>query len=379
MVEKLNTSDFDAKTKLLDEVLFENYQTAGKETGYWGRYYLRELKNKGGLATLKRMLRPAKDDKASKGFQALLDANRLDLSIEATALDDRFRDLFTEEELAEAVRSLTSVPDYARPDVVKGYKSTPPKRPRNPDWKRDELILALDLYFKINPSRTNNKNPEIIELSNILNSLPIHPNSSHNENFRNPNGVYMKLSNYLRLDPSYEGKGLRCGGKLEETIWNEFSSDKERLRKISSAIKSTLTLNRSSLENSTIEVDEEEESIEGRILTKLHKIRERDPGLVKRKKTAVLAKTGSLKCEVCGFDFFEFYGDIGYGFAECHHKKPIAELATPKQAKCSDLAIVCANCHRILHRIKPLPTIEELKETLGTRKFVQNSEIVIQD
>jgi len=45
---------------------------------------------------------------------------------------------------------------------------------RNPKWHRDEIILALDLYFKIEPGQVSARNPKIIELSEILNRLPIH-------------------------------------------------------------------------------------------------------------------------------------------------------------------------------------------------------------
>ena len=64
---------------------------------------------------------------------------------------------------------------------------------RNPKWSRDELILALDLYIKVNPVHTSDKNPEVIAISELLNVLPIHPYAEHGEKFRNANGVYMKL------------------------------------------------------------------------------------------------------------------------------------------------------------------------------------------
>ena len=108
--------------------------------------------------------------------------------------------------------------------------------PRNPPWQRDELILALDLYFRHNPSHISSSHPEVIELSHTLNSLPIHRDKPDGVRFRNPNGVYMKMCNYLRLDPSYQGKGLERGGKLEEEIWLEFADDRELLRKVAQGI-----------------------------------------------------------------------------------------------------------------------------------------------
>jgi 5-methylcytosine-specific restriction protein A len=96
------------------EILYKNYTRVGQETGYWAHYFLRELRKKGGVATAKRMLLPSTSNKISKGLQALIDAGRIDLSVEATALDPRFRKLFTESELQEAQRLLNSLPSYVQ-------------------------------------------------------------------------------------------------------------------------------------------------------------------------------------------------------------------------------------------------------------------------
>jgi predicted HNH restriction endonuclease len=106
--------------------------------------------------------------------------------------------------------------------------------------------------------------------------------------------------------------------------------------------------------------DAEEEGVEGRARFKLHLRRERIPGLVRAKKKAALATAGRLLCEVCEFDFAVFYGPIGEGFAECHHRIPVAKLDGTIPTRLSDLAIVCSNCHRILHR-RPYHTVGQLQ------------------
>ena len=98
--------------------------------------------------------------------------------------------------------------------------------PRNPPWTRDELILTLDMYFQQGPSHISASHPTVTSLSESLNRLPVHSVRPDAERFRNANGVYMKLSNFLRFDDSYAGSGLTHGGKLEEEVWNEFASDK---------------------------------------------------------------------------------------------------------------------------------------------------------
>lgn len=107
---------------------------------------------------------------------------------------------------------------------------------RNPKWHRDELILALDLYFRVNPCHINSSHPEVVKLSQTLNSLTVHKARPDKLRFRNPNGVYMKLCNFLRFDPDYHGVGLQRGGKLEQEIWNEFASNLSFLREVAQEI-----------------------------------------------------------------------------------------------------------------------------------------------
>lgn len=82
-----------------------------------------------------------------------------------------------------------------------------------------------------------------------------------------------------------------------------------------------------------------------------HKYYERDRSIIRDKKNAVLSATGRLDCECCNRNFEEYYGTIGEGFIECHHIFPIGS-GVERVTKLSDLALVCANCHRMLHRRK---------------------------
>ncbi len=107
--------------------------------------------------------------------------------------------------------------------------------------------------------------------------------------------------------------------------------------------------------------EDDEEFPEGKELTKLHMRKERNPKVVLKKKKKVLQENGNLKCEVCNFDFVKFYGHLGYGFAECHHTIPVSELTDGHKTKLSDLVIVCANCHRMLHKARPLISVSDLR------------------
>lgn len=242
---------------------------------------------------------------------------------------------------------------------------------KNPTWVKDELILAIDLYFRLETRDLNKSHPEIVALSELLNDLRVHPQDQKNRKFRNPTGVHMKLRNFIRFDKERAERGLQRGGKMEEEVWDEFSADRRKLRATAQAIKENYKFLHSS-EGSIEEVNEEESFSEGKILSRIHRLRERNATVIKKKKEKVFKDTGKLECEVCNFDFSEQYRDLGKGYAECHHTLPLSTLKGQSKTKLSDLAIVCANCHRMLHRSNHWLSIAELKEiVVGTRMAAQ--------
>lgn len=107
--------------------------------------------------------------------------------------------------------------------------------------------------------------------------------------------------------------------------------------------------------------NEEFSAFEGRVAYTTHRRRERDRELVARAKQARLSKTGQLKCDVCEFDFSAVYGPLGHGFIEAHHTIPLSKLAEETRQTLRDLAMVCANCHRMLHRGERWPSVAELR------------------
>ena len=98
---------------------------------------------------------------------------------------------------------------------------------------------------------------------------------------------------------------------------------------------------------------------EGRLLYELHRTRERDQRLVQEAKQAFQAQHGDLHCEICGFSFAQVYGDIGEGFIEAHHKKPLNQLEPGEETQTSDLVMLCSNCHRMIHRADAPGSLEE--------------------
>jgi 5-methylcytosine-specific restriction protein A len=235
---------------------------------------------------------------------------------------------------------------------------------RNPKWHRDEIILALDLYFSENRGSIDDKNKKIVELSKVLNKLPLFTDRPDEERFRNANGVTLKLSNFLHFDPDYKGVGMKGGSKLDKIVFNEFFNEREKLKSIAAEIKSIT--NNADLLTKLYTIEEDEQTkldivSEGIVLYKLHKVRERDKKIVARKKEQAFNLSGKLACEACVFEFEPFYGDIGKGFIECHHRTPLSKFKAETKTSLVDLALVCSNCHRMLHKNIDGISVEDLK------------------
>jgi predicted HNH restriction endonuclease len=120
---------------------------------------------------------------------------------------------------------------------------------------------------------------------------------------------------------------------------------------------------RSQLRENEIVIEDDESAFpEGKARYRQHRSLERDSKITRRAKAKRLKETGKLECEVCRSDFSRRYGARGSGFIEAHHKTPVSQLLGKRRTKMEDLALVCSNCHRMLHRGESLLTIEQLRD-----------------
>lgn len=237
---------------------------------------------------------------------------------------------------------------------------------QNPNWTRDELILSVEFYKKYAPSIPGKTDNRLIALSDdiraVAGSLGLHGD----ETFRNPNGVYMKLMELRKYDPDYQGKGLgRKPRAIEQEVWN--LSDSE-IVSASGLIRAALLEIEHEDAAKTIVAEAWEPEIvdaaEGALVTRLHRYRERSRKITDEKKKQFMKKHGKLYCEACSFDFVETYGERGSGFIECHHTVPVSTMEPGRKTKLSELALVCANCHRMIHSRRPWLEVEQLKALL---------------
>lgn len=104
------------------------------------------------------------------------------------------------------------------------------------------------------------------------------------------------------------------------------------------------------------EEEEEKHRLEGRMTEARVMRRQRN-----QKARQQCLEASGYKCYICGFNFEETYGEIGKGFLEVHHIKPLATYDDEHPIPLSELCALCSNCHSMVHRKKEVLDVEELK------------------
>ncbi len=107
--------------------------------------------------------------------------------------------------------------------------------------------------------------------------------------------------------------------------------------------------------------DAEMSALEGEPRLMIHFHRERDSHIAQAKRDAVIASSGRLVCEACGISATVKYPGLNGEICEVHHRLPLAESCGNVETRLEDLAVLCANCHRAIHRGSPMPGVEEFR------------------
>jgi len=117
-------------------------------------------------------------------------------------------------------------------------------------WTREELILALDLYYKFEGRIPDTNDPDIIGLAATLADLSVFGSGAEARTGRSKASIIMKLSNFRGLDPEAmaAGKvGFKNYAKADKEIWDEFNGKLEELAKAAAEIKTVLIGARTSI------------------------------------------------------------------------------------------------------------------------------------
>ena len=108
---------------------------------------------------------------------------------------------------------------------------------------------------------------------------------------------------------------------------------------------------------------------EGKLVERTHKARERNNQVISLAKDNFKKSHGRLYCQICEFDFEKNYGEIGKDFIEGHHTIAVCDMTPEHKTKIEDIAMLCANCHRMIHKKRPWLTMNDLTELLKTKKW----------
>jgi 5-methylcytosine-specific restriction enzyme A len=229
------------------------------------------------------------------------------------------------------------------------------------DWQWEEIVLACDLVWQNDWRQIEANKPQVIELSELLNRMTLHPKEVRLPNFRNPNGVARKTADIATWHPDYQGRRTN-GNRLDREVMAEFIDKPDVMHALAESIRKGIVAGEPPDFPSETGYENESE-MEGRYLLRLHAYQERNRSLRNKKINSVLASGGSLACEVCEFDFAQKYGERGRGYIECHHVEPL-HVGGEKVRSINDLALLCSNCHRMIHTKPPWPTPKELRELI---------------
>lgn len=212
------------------------------------------------------------------------------------------------------------------------------------------LVSPID-NIRLEENRENHKygrRVKLIAKTDVLNAIPVSTTLWKDVNFQGiSQGNACEIANISNI-ANYD--------ILLQDIWEKFVpffradyiSSTNFTESIEAEIENT---------DSTISV------MEGKLRLVTHFARERDRNIIRAKKKQAL-QSGNLNCEICQFSFIDKFG---VEFIECHHKTPISQSGVT-ETTLNDLGLVCANCHRMLHKKfnGNFLTMEELKELIST-------------
>jgi len=212
---------------------------------------------------------------------------------------------------------------FQKPNTINGHK--------NYDVHMTHLVSPVSITVHIDNEHPEHKWCREVKLIAIANPIFAIPNPGYYNFFKPNRGLTNPIINLINNNSLTEAE-------TQEDIWRLF---KDYL--CSDIKKETLS------PQVPVGIFGE---IEGDKIIKEHINQElirRNSKIVQiAKAQALFNGNGRIKCECCEFDFLAVYGELGEKFIECHHKVHVS--SGERITKIEDLALVCSNCHRMLHR-----------------------------
>ncbi|GAB3640656.1 HNH endonuclease [Spirosoma arcticum] len=183
----------------------------------------------------------------------------------------------------------------------------------SPNWTREELILAFNLYLKLPFGKIHKGNEDVKNLAAILGR-------------RTPDSVAIRLTNFANVDPYHQKRGVKGmdgGRKQVEPIWNEFINNQEELVYESERILADYQ--HTTIEETYPEIEFDLKGLKGEVRIRAVKVRVNQSVF-----RQMILKTYESRCAISGIDLPELLvaGHI-VPWAENEH-----ERLNPKNGLC---------------------------------------------
>lgn len=159
---------------------------------------------------------------------------------------------------------------------------------KSPNWTREELILAFNLYLKLPFGQMDEDTKEVIELSKLLVR-------------RTPGAVAMRLGNYAHVDPYHQKRGiigLKNGIRQVQPIWNEFIGNQEDL--VFESERILAEFKHETIEEAHPEIEFDLKDLKGEVKIRSVKVRV-NQGVFRQ----MILKTYKSQCAISGIDLPE--------------------------------------------------------------------------
>lgn len=222
------------------------------------------------------------------------------------------------------------------------------------DWRREELLLGLHWFWGYRPEDGSTKLIQLLERANAW----LHGGLGSSRR------AHQSAEELLAHFSACKSGEAPADAKFEaaRAVYEEFRESREDLESAAALLLEAID----STELFPPQDDVAEVvAREGYRKLRLHSRIERDPRIVREKKARTLRAYGKLECEGCGFDFSKKYGEHGEGFIECHHMQPLKDVKEGQETRLADLALVCSNCHRMIHHRGVVLTIKQLRQLIS--------------
>lgn len=224
------------------------------------------------------------------------------------------------------------------------------KNPKNIKGERQILGKAKYIRFELNNYEQAWRKYGSLNGCNTIEEFRLHMTRIYDNDSISEFGSII-LDNFEVFDQGY--KPSEIGIKFANSIVaGKYLDEKE-----DNIIKGIIGSNKFS----NIIYDSPESYLEGKESFVTHIKKERNPLVKQAVIEKFLINNERVYCEACGFDFYDKYGELGRDYIECHHTKPIHQMKRETETKLVDMALLCSNCHRMIHKKNPMLSLDELK------------------